>query len=386
MNNSPAHKLVIVLFILGLMAANGCAPSAQTQVQARLEGLTVAPGNFERADGPRPLVFPQDLGPHPDFQTEWWYYTGNLAAADGQRFGFQLTFFRRALVAPADRAQRSSAWGADQAYLAHFGLTDPTSGQFHAFERFERGAAGLAGAQGDTQYHVWLQDWQVEQTSPDSYKLQAAQDGIGLKLDLKDKKGIVLQGDQGYSQKGPGAGNASYYTSQTWLESSGSIDVNGKTYAVNGLSWMDHEFSTSALSPDQVGWDWFSIHLDDGSELMVYQIRKKDGSVDPFSSGMVIYADGSTRSLKPGDFNIEVNSFWKSPHSAGVYPASWTVRIPSEGLTLQIKPILADQELNVSFIYWEGAVQVSGEKNGVPVNARGYVELTGYAQSLAGRF
>jgi predicted secreted hydrolase len=386
MNNRSVRKLVIILFILVLLATSGCASSSQPLVQASLEGLAFSPGNFERADGPRPLTFPHDLGPHPDFQTEWWYYTGNLLTADGQNFGYQLTFFRRALLAPADRTQRSSAWGADQVYLAHFALTDPTSGKFHAFERFERGAAGLAGASGDPQYRVWLQDWQVEQVGAAKYKLQAAKSGIKLQLDLKDLKGTVLQGDQGYSQKGPGVGNASYYTSQTRLDTAGSIEVNGKTYTVNGISWMDHEFSTSALSPDQVGWDWFSIQLDDGSELMVYQIRKKDGSVDPFSSGMVVYADGSTRSLKATDFNIQVNSTWRSPHSAGVYPAAWTVNIPSEGLTLQIKPILADQELNVSFIYWEGAVQVSGEKNGVPITARGYVELTGYAQSLAGRF
>ena len=213
MNNKPAHKLVILLIVLVLLAASSCGPSPQPQVQARLEGLAVTPGNFERADGPRPLTFPQDLGPHPDFQTEWWYYTGNLVAADGQNFGYQLTFFRRALLAPADRTQSSSAWGADQVYLAHFALTDPGSGQFHAFERFERGAAGLAGAQSDPQYRVWLQDWQAEQVGPAEYKLQAAQGGIRLQLDLKDMKGIVLQGDQGYSQKGPGTGNASYYTS-----------------------------------------------------------------------------------------------------------------------------------------------------------------------------
>lgn len=386
MNNNPARKLVTILFMLMVVAANGCAASPQPQVQARLEGLAVAPGNFNRADGPRPLVFPHDLGPHLDFQTEWWYYTGNLAAPDGQRFGFQLTFFRRALLGPADRARRSSTWGTDQVYLAHFALTDAASGQFHAFERFERGAVGLAGAQGDPQYRVWLQDWSVEQVGLASYKLQAAQEGIKLQLDLKDGKGIVLQGDQGYSQKGPDTGNASYYTSQTRLESSGSIEVNGKSFKVSGLSWMDHEFSTSALSPDQVGWDWFSIQLDDGSELMVYQIRKKDGSLDPFSSGTIIYTDGRTRGLKAGDFKIQVDSTWKSPHSMGVYPAGWTVSVPSEGLTLQIKPILADQELNVSFIYWEGAVQVEGEKNGVKISAKGYVELTGYGQSLAGRF
>ncbi len=386
MNKKPAHKLVISLLVLLVLAANACAASPQPQVQARLVGLAVAPGNYSRADGPRALVFPRDLGPHPDFQTEWWYYTGNLAAPDGQRFGFQLTFFRRALLGPAERSPRSSIWGADQVYLAHFALTDAASGQFHAFERFERGAAGLAGAQCDPQYRVWLQEWSVEQVGPAAYRLQAAQEGIKLQLDLNDGKGIILQGDQGYSQKVPDTGNASYYTSQTRLDTSGSIEVNGKTFEVSGLSWMDHEFSTSALSPDQVGWDWFSIQLDDGSELMVYQIRKKDGSIDPFSSGTIISNDGKTRGLKAGDFSIQVDSTWKSPHSKGVYPAAWTVSVPSEGLTLQIKPILSDQELNVSFIYWEGAVQVTGEKNGVKISGKGYVELTGYGQSLAGRF
>jgi predicted secreted hydrolase len=147
---------------------------------------------------------------------------------------------------------------------------------------------------------------------------------------------------------------------------------------------MDHEFSTSALGPDQVGWDWFSVQLADGSELMLYHIRQKDGSAGPFSNGTVIYQDGTTRQLKAGDFKIQVNSTWKSPHSGGTYPASWTVTIPSENLTLQIKPLIPDQELNLSIIYWEGAVQITAEKNGSRLSGKGYVEMTGYAQSLAG--
>ncbi|HMN60926.1 MAG TPA: lipocalin-like domain-containing protein, partial [Anaerolinea sp.] len=340
-------------------------------------------GDYARADGVRPFEFPKDMGPHPDFQTEWWYYTGNLKAENGQEYGFQLTFFRRALLGSEGQsilAQRSSAWATDQVYLAHFALTDVAGGQFHAFERFERGAEGLP------MYRVWLHDWSVEQTGPETYQLKAEQDGVALRLDLQDVKGLILQGDRGYSQKGPQPGNASYYVSQTRLRAGGEITVAGKTLAVSGTSWMDHEYSTSALSEGQVGWDWFSIQLDDGSEWMLYTIRRADGSIDPFSKGTLIAPDGTTRSLAAGDFTIEALDTWKSPHSGGVYPSRWRIQVPSEGLTLQIEPLIADQELNLSFVYWEGAVRISGECNGAAVSGKGYVELTGYAGSMAGEF
>lgn len=195
-----------------------------------------------------------------------------------------------------------------------------------------------------------------------------------------------MQGDHGYSQKGPDLGQASYYISQTRLRSQGTVAVGGKVYTVSGTSWMDHEFSTSALGPDQVGWDWFSIQLDDGTEVMVYTLRRTDGSIDDFSQGTVIDRNGDTRALTKADFHVQVSATWKSPHSGSVYPAAWTLTIPSEGLTLHLKPLMADQELNVSFVYWEGAAQIEGVKNGVPVKGKGYVELTGYGQSLQGQF
>ena len=381
-----AALVVAALVLAGPTLARLFATRAAPQAQARLTGLAVGPGSFARADGPRRFSFPADYGPHDDFQTEWWYYTGNLSAQDGRQFGFELTFFRRALLGPAERLARTSLWATDQVYLAHFTLSDIASGQFHAFERFERGAAGLAGARGDPQYSVWLQDWAVQQAGDKTYRLAAQQEGVKIDLTLVDQKGPILEGDQGYSQKGPDPGQASYYLSQTRLVSTGTIQLDGRAFPVNGTSWMDHEFSTSTLSAEQVGWDWFSTQLDDGTEVMAYVIRRKDGSPDAFSKGTVIYANGSSRPLSQADFQTQVTATWKSPHSGGVYPAAWTLTIPSEGLTLHLQPRMADQELNLSFIYWEGAVKIEGERQGAKITGSGYVELTGYAQSFAGQF
>ncbi len=375
--------IVVGAFFIGFTRISNNVPA---KAKPQFIGLAEASDGFERANGPRELVFPRDFGAHDDFQTEWWYYTGNLLSGDGREYGYQLTFFRRALSSPAERVERDSAWAADQIYLAHFTVTDVTGERFFVQERFERGAAGLAGAQGDPAFKVWLQDWNVVQLTQDSYRLTAYQDGVRLQLDLIDQKGAVLQGDRGYSQKGSDAGNASYYFSQTRMAAQGSIVIDGQASEVSGWSWMDHEFSTSALEAGQVGWDWFSIQLDDNTELMFYTIRRSDGTIDRFSKGTVIDADGSTHTLAASDFHIEVESTWRSPHSGAEYPSAWQVEIPSEAMTLQVSPKISDQELNVSIVYWEGAVQVDGNRAGKLVTGSGYVELTGYAQSLESTF
>lgn len=361
------------------------------------QASTLDISGFARAEGVRDLSFPLDHGPHLDYQTEWWYYTGNLQAENGRRFGFQLTFFRRALQPPAQMPRRNSDWATSQVYMAHFALSDITGGKFHAFERLSRGAAGLAGAQAEP-FRVWLEDWHVEQipgrtdecpersASPCAYRLYAAQNGIILELDLLDQKGPILQGDQGYSQKGAQPGQASYYYSLTRLQLSGKVTLEGQTFQMVGTGWMDHEWSTSVLSQEQVGWDWFSLQFEDGSELMVFQIRRADDSVDPFSSGTLVTADGRTIRLGKDDFSIEVTGRWVSPNSGAVYPAGWIIRAPSEGIELEIEPHLADQELNVSYAYWEGAVWVTGLKDGVRAAGNGYVELTGYSGSMGGEF
>ena len=362
----------------------------EPEVQARLVALADEasdnqPGDYLRVEGPTELEFPADHGPHPDYQTEWWYYTGNLVAAEGEHFGYQLTLFRRALAPPASRAERESAWAADQVYMGHFALTDVARGRFQAFERFARGAAGLAGAQASP-YAVWLEDWRVEEVEPGVRRLHAAQEDLALDLTLTDQKGPILQGERGYSPKGPEPGNASHYYSLTRLETSGTVQVGETGHQVGGLSWMDHEWSTSSLADDQVGWDWFSIQLDDGSELMVFQLRKEDGSIDPFSSGSFIDPSGDTRHLGRDDFEIRVDDNWRSPHTGATYPSRWTLSAPALDLTLEIEPRLADQELTLSYAYWEGAVRIEGERAGQAVQGVGYVEMTGYAGSMQGQF
>jgi predicted secreted hydrolase len=378
--------LLALLVGVPLLLSQREDPQVQARLVALADGARDDPSaGYLRVTGPANLEFPADHGPHPDYQTEWWYYTGNLVADGGQRFGYQLTFFRRALVPPAQRTERESAWAADQVYMAHLALTDIAGRRYDAFERFARGAAGLAGAQA-APYHVWLEDWQVEEVEPGVTHMRAAQEGLALDLLLTDRKGPILQGDRGYSPKGPQPGNASTYYSLTRLETSGTVQVADVVYPVSGLSWMDHEWSTSGLAADQVGWDWFSIQMDDGSELMVFQLRKEDGRIDPFSSGTLIAPDDSTQHLDRDEFEIRVGDTWRSPNTGATYPARWTVIVPAVDLTLEIEPLLADQELTVSYAYWEGAVRVEGEQAGQAIRGYGYVEMTGYAGSMQGQF
>jgi predicted secreted hydrolase/threonine/homoserine/homoserine lactone efflux protein len=393
---------IIVLF--GAAALWGVfKPADKINPKNEVGGLS-APAStegFTRADGTYTLTFPQDFGAHPTYQTEWWYYTGNLQDAQGQRFGYQLTFFRRAIAPPQEWTERASQWSTNQAYLAHFAITDAQSGDHNAFERLSRGAVGLAGAD-SMPFRVWLDDWEIREISPSTYQLHASvlpdqaanpvSQTIVLDLVLNDLKGPILQGDQGYSQKGPEVGNASYYFSQPHLVSQGTLQIDGKTFQVQGTSWMDHEFSTSALSAGQVGWDWFSIQLEDGSELMVFQIRRQDGavgynsSIDPYSSGTWIAPDGSTLHLEKSDFEIQVKDTWKSPTSGAVYPSRWTLRVPELALELELRPLIPDQELDLTYQYWEGAVDITGLQAGNRVSGVGYVELTGYGRSMAGDF
>ncbi len=351
---------------------------------------------FERALAPRPFEFPADHGPHPGFRTEWWYFTGNLTASGGRRFGYQLTVFRTALAPPAagrDDGERSSAWATRQAYLVHFALSDVGAGRFHSAARLARGALGLAGAQASP-FRVWVDDWGARAVGGGEahpgpaalgpLHLHAADGDDAIDLHLEAVGPPVLHGDHGLSDKGGGPGNASYYYSVPRLATRGSVTADGREFPVTGLSWLDREWSTSALAEGEVGWDWFALQLSDGRDLMLYRLRREGGSIDPASSGTLVDPDGGSRHLIGSEVSIGVEDHWTSPRSGAVYPARWHLEAPGADLDLEIEPLLADQELDVGFRYWEGAVAITGSHGGHPVSGRGYVELTGYEATAGG--
>ncbi|MEK7322664.1 MAG: lipocalin-like domain-containing protein [Pseudomonadota bacterium] len=332
---------------------------------------------YARVLGPREFSFPADHGPHPDYRQEWWYYTGNLTGEDGRHFGFQLTFFRFALT-PKPRPG-DSAWSTNQIYMAHFALTDVAARRFYHAERFSRNALGLAGAQA-MPFRVWLEDWSVTGDPNATWPLQLrAVDGdLVLDLRLTNLKPPLLQGERGYSRKGQSEGNASYYYSLTRMPAEGTLKIADETLQVSGAAWMDREWSTSVLEEGQAGWDWFALQLADGRDLMFYRLRRRDGSLDPHSSGVIVAADGTSRSLPSDAIGFEVLDHWRSPATGTRYPARWRVTIPSEQLRLEIAPRLAEQELDGSLRYWEGTVKVSGQSAQQAITGHGYVELVGY--------
>ncbi|MDH3216288.1 MAG: carotenoid 1,2-hydratase [Candidatus Krumholzibacteria bacterium] len=337
---------------------------------------------FARATALRTFVFPTDHGPHNDYKTEWWYYTGNLVSASGERFGFQLTFFRSAL--DARYTTTASGWRTNHIFMAHFAVTDVARAKFHAFERFGRAANGLAGAH-SRPFRVWLDDWCARadttswQDASPVMHLRAGEGNITLDLQATSKKPVVLQGEKGLSHKGEGEGNASYYYSLTQMDAVGRIGLSEREVEVTGTVWMDREWSTSALEKDQTGWDWFALQLSDSTELMYYRIRRTDGRPDPHSRGSLVDRRGEKTDVMPADIIVETRDWWQSPRG-GRYPARWRVVIDKEKLDVVVEPLVADQELDLSFRYWEGAVEVSGTRDGKPLEGVGYVELTGYAE------
>jgi predicted secreted hydrolase len=332
---------------------------------------------YQRAYAPRPFELPADHGPHPEFRNEWWYVTGNLADAAGRQFGYQLTLFRIALSPTAPPAD--SLWRANQVYMGHLALTDVAGNRHYGFERFSRAALGLAGAQA-TPFRVWLDDWTLTGGESNLFplRIRAREGDIALDLTLDAGKPVVLQGDRGLSQKSAEPGNASYYYSHTRMPTQGMVTVGGRSFAVNGASWLDREWSTSVLGPDQSGWDWFALQLDDGRDLMFYRLRRKDGSMDSFSKGILVETDGQTWRLRWNEVDLQPLGEWVSPHTGDRYPAGWRLRLPAENLDLTVTPKVADQEMRLTVRYWEGAVAVSGRAGDRMVSGQGYLEMTRY--------
>ena len=355
----------LVLFIGGAVVAN-------------------ASDGWNRVTGPPELELPRDHGAHPDFRTEWWYVTGLVRDEDGRRYGFQITFFRNGLApgaAPAD----GSSLRARQIVAAHLAIADIDAGRFHHAERLRRAGLGLAGFS-DTGLEVWLDNWKMHQGADDRIVMTAFdQRGFGLDLVLVPKKPLVRHGDAGYSRKGSEPGNASVYLSWTRLAVSGELEVDGRRLAVEGGAWFDHEWGTSTLGEGVTGWDWISLRLDDGRDLMVFRLRRADGSFEPRSAGTLVEADGRAVPFSREDFTLEELGWWSSPATGGRYPTHWRLQVPSAGVDVEVRSLLDASELDSSattgVVYWEGPIESEGSHRG-----EGYLEMTGYAGTMEGRF
>ena len=322
--------------------------------------------------------FPRDHFNHPDFQTEWWYYTGNVKSADGYRFGFELTFFR---LGTDRNSESASTWDVRDLYLAHLALSDLDGGKFFHAERANRAGPGITGIS-EADRRIWNGNWQVAWQGSEQI-LRAADERFALQFTLRPTKAPVIHGENGVSQKAAGLGHASHYISLTRLNTTGEIQAAGRTFEVTGTTWMDHEFFTHHLEADQVGWDWVSIQFQDNTELMLFHIRHKDGSIDPYSAGTFVDSGGATLYLHTDEFVMEpAGATWTSPATRAVYPVRWKISVPKLGLALDCSTLLPSQELasSAGFVpaYWEGAVSLTGKKNGSPIDGVGYLEMTGY--------
>jgi predicted secreted hydrolase len=322
--------------------------------------------------------FPRDHFSHPEFQTEWWYYTGNIAAADGHRFGFELTFFRQAV---SRDTSKTADWDVRDIYLAHLALSDLDGGAFYHAERTNRAGPGIAGVS-ETSGRIWNGNWQIQWKGADQ-ELQAVDDRFALRFTLHPEKPLVVHGENGVSQKAEGAGHASHYISFTRLRTSGEIELGGRKFVVNGLAWIDHEFFTHQLEDDQTGWDWLSLQLEDNTEVMLFHIRRNDGSIDPFSAGTFVDAQGKATHLRAGDFVLQPGgATWTSPVTQANYPIEWKIAIPKMGIELEAMTPLASQEMagktKLLPSYWEGAIRVAGHRGNAAIGGVGYLEMTGY--------
>jgi predicted secreted hydrolase len=346
---------------------------------------------WKQAETGYQFVFPRDHASHPDYKIEWWYYTGNVKAADGRRFGYQVTFFR---VGVDHSPANPSKWAVRDLFMTHLAVSDAKGRRYRFAEKLSRGGPGLAGAMAD-RYQVWNDDWNAGIRDQGSgireHVLKASSPQAGVEFTLGEGKAPAINGVNGISQKGSKPGNASHYYSLTRMPTRGTLTIDGERFEVTGESWMDHEFGTSFLEPGQRGWDWLSIQLADNRELMLYQLRRADGSRDPRSSGTLVDANGRTTHLSNNDFMLTPGKTTFKSKNGAVYPTEWTIAIPSQQLELRVTTPLQDQELSLvastGVAYWEGMVDVAGRQvvrssGSQGLTGVGYLEMTGYHGSL----
>jgi predicted secreted hydrolase len=351
---------------------------------------------FARAEGRRAWSFPWDHGAHPAYRLEWWYYTGVVRTAAGRSFGYQVTFFRQGLAPRPDRS--GSAWRTGSLYLAHAAISDLDGGRYVYVSRTGRDSLGLSGAADDRE-RVWLGAWRVEPSAKGTH-LEIADATLGVSVTLGAGGTPVLNGERGLDRKGSAPGQASWYASLPRRSTTGTLRIGTESWPVAGTTWMDHEFGTSQLGSDQVGWDWFGLRLDSGDALMLYRLRGADGRATAASGGTFIHRDGRTEHVRLVDDDARAadrsaatatpQRTWTSPASHVAYPLAWRVRVPSAALDIAVEPALDNQELaagaGLPFGYWEGVVRVKGSQGGRAVSGDGYLELTGYSGDIRGSF
>lgn len=370
---------ILLALLVALLYRPGSEQALEPNGQQTLGGVLGGDaGDFARAIEPREFNFPHDHGPHPAFRNEWWYVTGHLRDDQGQRVTLMLTFFRFGLRPEPETLD----WRSSQVYMAHFAVLDEASDRHFHGERLQRAALGLAGAE-RAPYRVWLQDWSLAGDEHDLFPatVQLSDGPLALSLTLTPSKPPVLQGNQGLSQKSTEPGNASYYYAYTRLKAEGKITLEGYSRELDGEAWMDREFGTSALAEDQAGWDWFSLQLSNGHELMIYQMRRQDGSIDPYSHGAWIDAEGNKQHLPADSYRVENLGYWQAPDGRARYPARWRIRLDKPDVDIELAPLRADQEMrNTRFRYYEGAIDGHGRMDGESVTVQGFVEMTGHAE------
>ncbi len=371
----PRARKVLLPIVALTIALAGCRQRDEP-ADAATDPLSFLSGpseeGFERAMSPRPFVFPGDHASHPDFRSEWWYFTGNLEAENGRQLGFQITFFRFALAADSE----PDGWGTRQLWLGQLAISDLTGDRYFAAERLSRELEGIAGS-ADAALDVRIEDWSISGDGElQAVSIVAADEDFGLDLELHALKARVLQGDRGLSQKGEAPGNASYYYTVPRLRASGTVRLPDGDLSAAGLAWFDREWSTSALEDDQAGWDWFALQLSDGTDVMVYRLRTAEGGMHPRSAGVIVGPDGAERHLGADELMLEPDAWWTSPVSGRRYPIGWRARFDDFDLTVEART--RAQEHTGRFQYWEGAVQVAGTRADEPVDGLGYLEMTGY--------
>ena len=372
--------LLLLCLTAMFMATIAGAPRAADEAVRPASSVRQAVPGYE-------FRFPRDHFGHPRFESEWWYYTGNLFTVSERHFGFELTFFRRAR---AIDTEPRSAWDLDQVYLAHFAITDTEEERFVVDERLNRAGPGIAGAALGAR-RIWNGNWSVEWRSGDESRpvqvLTAVNTDASLRLVLEPRKPVVAHGREGVSRKVAGDSRAvSHYLSFTRMAAGGTVAIGGEEFEVAGQAWMDHEFFSNHLTEHKVGWDWMSIQLDDGIDVMLFGTRDAQGGYGPDTFGTLVDADGDVHPIEPGGVTFRPGRRWRSEATGAEYPVEWEVEVPGFDMRLDVRPRLDTQEVHAESrilpAYWEGAVRYTGERMGRPVTGIGYLEMTGYAGRL----